>query len=232
MTRPLQHTALLVLALSGCGFDAGNGAPQRTPMPATLAGVYSGELPCSNCAAIEATLWLRPDRGFVLRQRIVDDDSAQTSDEPRGPSTAYGLGRWSWDEESAELVLRGRGPERRLVVRDEGRLQLRAASPGEHIFERDATAPRFGDRVALDGESAVSATGARFKECSSGLTFPVADTGAAYRELRRHHQRLNPLGKVALTSVEGHLVTSGNGAATNERLVVDRFITIKPGTGC
>jgi hypothetical protein len=35
-----------------------------------------------------------------------------------------------------------------------------------------------------------------------------------------------------LTTIEGHLVTTVDNATTRERLVVDRFITIKPGTGC
>jgi len=231
MTRSLSLIfALGSGLLGGCGLSSNDGTGQRTPMPATLAGVYAGEFPCGNCAGIEATLWLRPDRGFVLRQRLIDDEAAQSGEEPIGPSTSYGLGRWTWDEGAAEIVLSGRGPERRFVVRDEGQLELRALSPGEHILERDAAAPRFGDRVMLDGESAISKTGARFKECSSGLTFSVADTGAAYRDLRRHHQRMNAHGNVALTTIEGHLVTVGNGSS--ERLVLDKFITIKPGTGC
>ena len=233
MTRSLSFVFVLGSGLlGGCGLSSGDGTGQRTPMPATLAGVYAGEFPCGNCAAIEATLWLRPDRGFVLRQRLIDDDSAQSGEAPVGASTSYGLGRWTWDEGAAEIVLSGRGPQRRFIVRDEGQLELRAASAGAHILERDAAAPRFADRVVLDGESAISKTGARFRECSSGLTFPVADTGAAYRELRRHHQRMNALGKVALTTVEGHLVNLGKGSTTSERLVLDRFITIKPGTGC
>jgi hypothetical protein len=216
--------------LGGCSPDSRDEAEPRTPMPATLAGVYAGELPCSNCAAIEATLWLRVDGAFVLRQRLLDDASASSGAAPSGPSTTYGLGRWSWDELSAETVLRGRGPERRLVVRDGGELQLRTASPSEHVLKRNARSPPFGDRLMLDGESAVSETGASFKECSTGLTLAVADAGAI-RELKRQHRRMNPRGKVALTTIEGHLVT-GDASTMSERLVVDAFIAIKPGTGC
>jgi hypothetical protein len=57
----------------------------------------------------------------------------------------------------------------------------------------------------------------------------TADAGA-YRELRRQHRRMNARGKVALTTVEAHL--TGEETAASERLVVDRFIAIKPGTGC
>jgi hypothetical protein len=220
--------ALAAVSAGGCSSDSSDKSERRTPPPATLAGVYSGTFPCSNCAAIEATLWLRTDGAFVLRQRLLDDPSAPSSD-AAGPSTTFGLGRWSWDEISAEAVLRGRGPERRLVMRDDGSLQLRVASPVEHVLARAATAPRFTDRLVLDGESAVSETGATFKECATGVTFAVADAGA-YRELRRQHRRMNARGKIALTTVEGHL--AGEEAAASERLVVDRFIAIKPGTGC
>jgi copper homeostasis protein (lipoprotein) len=231
MTRPV--TLLLALGaalLGGCGRDSRNEVEPRTPLPATLAGVYEGKLPCSNCTAIEATLWLRPDGAFVLRQEFLDDSSAPSGNPPQGPSTTYGLGRWSWDEVSAEAVLRGRGPERRLAVRDEGTLELRAAASVAPVLARVATTPPFSDRLTLDGESAVSENGASFKECMTGLTFAVADAGA-YRELRRQHRRMNARGKVALTTVEAHLVTV-DGATTSERLVVDKFIAIKPGTGC
>jgi hypothetical protein len=227
--RTIAGAAVAVAALAACGRDAENGGERRTPMPSSLAGVYSGTFPCSNCAAIEATLWLRPDGGFVLRQHFVDD--AATASAPRGPSTTYGLGRWSWDEVAAEAVLRGRGPERRLAVRDDARLELRVPSPIEHVLERDEAAPPFRDRLVLDGESAVSEGGASFKECATGLTFSVAETGA-YRELRRQHRRMNARGKVALTTVEAHLAGPGDGSTAGEQLVVDRFIAIKPGTGC
>lgn len=195
-------------------------------MPSTLAGVYAGNFPCSNCERIEATLWLRTDGAFVLRQRLVDGADTPSGG---GPTTTFGLGRWTWDEVAAEAVLRGRGPERRLAVRDEAQLELRVASPLPHVLARDADTPPFGDRLVLDGESAVRENGATFKECTTGLTFAVADAGA-YRELRRQHRRMNARGKVALTTVEGHLV--GEEATASERLVVDRFIAIKPGTGC
>jgi hypothetical protein len=227
MTRRL--TVILVLAaavLAGCSRDSSDVREHRTPMPATLAGVYAGTFPCSNCAAIEATLWLRADGGFFLRQRLVDD-AAAPSGASQGSSTTYGLGRWSWDEVAAEAVLRGAGPERRLATRGDQQLQLRVASPIEHVLVRDATAPPFRDRLLLEGESAVTEQGARFMECLTGLTWAVADAGA-YSELRRRHRRMNARGKVALTTVEAHLV----GDATNERLVVDRFVAIKPGQGC
>ena len=81
------------------------------------------------------------------------------------------------------------------------------------------------------GESTASKDSMTFSECLTGLRWPVAETGAG-RELRRQQRLLNPRGKVALTRLEAHLETVASGAATSEVLVVDRFVTIKPGTAC
>ena len=199
-------------------------------MPSGLAGVYAGELPCSNCAKIEATLWLRPDGRFFLRQRFVDDTDTSAGKKAPAPSATYGLGRWSWDDLAAQLVLRGAGPERHLTVRDTDHLELRVPSPIEHILARDHREPAFTDRIPLDGESAVTANGATFKECLTGLELPVVVDAGAYRQLRHYHRTMNARGKIALTVLEGHLVYGGSNAS--ERLIVDAFISIKPGTGC
>ena len=240
MTRQLTAILALLAALqAGCqSGDSGDSSESRTtPMPLGLAGVYAGEFPCSNCAKIEATLWLRPDGLFFLRQRFVDDSatatataSATAKTTPRAPSATYGLGHWSWDDFEAEVVLRGPGPERRLSVRDTDHLRLRVSSPLEHILARDHDEPAFHDRLTLSGESAVTATGATFKECLTGLNLPIVVDAGAYRQLRNYHRTMNSRGKTALTVVEGHVVTARDGS--NEKLVVDAFISMKPGTGC
>jgi hypothetical protein len=224
-TRHLPPAIVLLTALLGACTAERTDAPVATPMPATLTGVYSGQLPCSNCAAIATTLWLRPDGRFFMRQRFVDEGDSVAGQSPAKNPATYSLGRWHWDELAAEAVLRGAGPERRLATRDDERLELRVASPLEHVLMRDVSHPKFVDRLLLDGESAVTENGATFRECLTGLTFTVSESGA-YRELRRQHRRTNASGKVALTTIEGHIAT------TSERLVVDRFVTIKPGTAC
>ena len=221
--RSFAALTLLGAMLAGCSRDHASDGPTATPMPATVPGVYAGEFPCSNCAAIAATLWLRPDKRFFLRQRFNDDGESPGA---RGEAT-YALGRWSWNEQSAEIVLRGAGPERRLMVLDDDRLRLSAASPVEHILLRDAAIPAFGDRLRLDGESVAGKAGATFTECLTGLPLRVAEVGA-YKELRRQQRVMNPHGKVALTTVDAHIAH----VASGEVLVVDRFVTIKPGTPC
>jgi hypothetical protein len=223
-TRHLPSALVLLAALAGgCGSER-DAAPVVTPMPTTLAGVYSGDLPCINCAAIATTLWLRPDGRFFLRQRFVDEGETAAAPSAAYNAATFSLGRWHWDEVAGEAVLRSAGPERRFAPLADERLQLRVASPLEHILARDASAPAFDDRLTLDGESAVSDNGATFRECLTDLTFTVSESGA-YRDLRRQHRRTNAHGRVALTTVEGHVATSG-------RLVIDRLVTIKPGTAC
>lgn len=229
LAHRVSLVALCAAALAGCGLGsaASDGAVATTPEPPTLPGVYAGRFPCSNCSAIEATLWLRSDGRFVLRQQLVDETAA----DPKADPPTYGLGHWRWDAVAAETVLEGRGPARRLTVLGADRLRLIAASPVEHVLDRDTAAPAFADRLVLDGESAVTDKGATFRECLTGLEWPVTDAGA-YRELRRQHRWLNPRGKVTLTTVEAHLELGGDAAAPSERLVVDRVIKLKPGSGC
>ena len=144
---------------------------------------------------------------------------------------SYSLGRWHWDEQAAELVLRSAGPERRIGVAANGRLRLRGASPVEHVLERDSAAPPFTDRIALEGDSWIVDKSAVFTECLTGLELAVAEA-SAFKELRRQHRVLNSRGKPALTSVEAHIATVTEGDATREVLVVDRVVGLKPGARC
>lgn len=212
-------------AVGGCSRHSAVEQPTTFPKPAGLTGVYDGSFPCANCKEIAATLWLRDDDRFFLRQSIVLESGAKDS-------SSYSFGHWSWDESSAEIVLSGRGPERRLAQLDAERLQLRTASAIEHVLARNASAPPFEDRVQLDGESTAATNGVTFVQCVTGLQFRIAEVGA-YKELRRQHRTLNPSHKVALTTVEAHLKNVTAGEATREWLVVDKIVDrIKPGKSC
>lgn len=219
-------TLLLIAAVAACSGGTDDAPPAATPMPDGLPGVYTGELPCSNCAAIEASIWVRPDGRFFLRQRYVTADGAADD-----AANVYTLGLWRWDETEAELVLAARGPERRLLRLDAERLELMTASPVAHVLVRDPAAPPFTDRVRLDGESAIVDGNAEFIECLTGLQFAVAKEGA-YGELRRQHRRLNPRGRVTRTALEGRIVTRAAQDSANETLLVERVIDLKPGVGC
>ena len=150
--RSLTALASLGALIAGCSRNHGDDAAAITPAPATLRGVYAGQFPCSNCTSVGATLWLRDDQRFFFRQTFAGDGAV-------GTEMTYALGHWTWDEHAAEIVLRGPGPERRLAVLDSDRLQLRVASPVEHVLARDTSDPAFKDRLKLDGESTATKDG-------------------------------------------------------------------------
>lgn len=220
MRRRRILTLLVSALLLGCHRGGSNGGPAVTPLPTDLPGVYAASFPCSNCKEIAATLWLRADERFFLRQSYVGDGG--TADD-----ASYAFGLWSWDEHAAELVLRGHGPDRRLKRLDSDRLEWLGNAAVKTAFNRDPSAPAFSDKLVFDGESAVSDHGATFTQCITGLELPIADAGAL-KELRRQHRVLNPMHKVAFTTVDAHIVDAGSG----EQLVIDKVIRLKPGAGC
>jgi len=220
MRRRRILTILVSAVLLGCHRGGDGGAPPVTPLPSDLPGVYAASFPCSNCTRIATTLWLRADQRFFFRQSYVGD--AGTAED-----ASYSFGHWSWDEHAAEIVLFGHGPERRLKHLDGDRLEWLGKTAAKVSFRRDPSAPAFADHVVLDGETAVSDHGATFTQCVTGLELPIADQGAL-KELRRQHRVLNPTHKVALTTVDAHIVVAGSG----EQLVIDKVIKLKPGAGC
>jgi hypothetical protein len=220
MRRRRILTILWSVVLLGCHRGGSNGPPPVAPLPDDLAGVYTASFPCSNCKEIVGTLWLRADQLFFLRQSYVGGEGG-------AEDASYAFGHWTWDEHTAEIVLKGRGPDRRLKHLDSDRLDWLGNAGTKTTLRRDPSAPAFVDRLVFDGESAVSDHGATFQQCVTGLELPIADAGAA-KELRRQHRVLNPAHKVALTTVEAHIVDSGSG----EQLVIDKVIKLKPGAGC
>ena len=221
----LVNVLALVGSLVACsGSDSTDGS-KTTHMPDGLPGVYAGDFPCSNCAAIAATLWLRPDGRFFLRQSYVEADGTADG------SSSYALGRWRWDDAAAFIVLTGAGPQRRFSWVDQQRLKLHTVSTVEHLLTRDPLAPPFADRLRLDGESTIIEGNAVFTECLTGLQFQIAKDGG-FNELRRRHRVVNSRGKVALTSVDARITEVAAGDAVAELLVIDRVVDLKPGVGC
>jgi NlpE N-terminal domain len=219
--------------VAGCGAGGGDDTRvQLTPMPEGLAGVYAGEFPCLNCEAIAATLWLRTDERFFLKQTYRGGAPGASGDAVEiGDTSAYAMGRWLWDEQAALIVLDSPGPPRRLSRLDEQRLQLQPSSKVEHLLTRDPAAPAFTDRVRIDGESAIVDGNGVFKECLSGLSLPIVKN-SAFSELRRQHRTLNPSGKITRTAVEGRLILVNLKDVVTEMLIVDHVLKLLPGTGC
>lgn len=225
MSRALQTIALAWAAFAaGCGSGNTDAGDPTIAMPEGLPGVYAGDWPCGNCRSIDATLWLRPDYRFFLRQTFVGGDEA-------GIDNSYSIGTWRWDAHAGNIALASVGPERRFAPLPGERLELHTFSNVPYGLSRVDPGKPFRDVVRMDGESALVEGGATFRECLSGLKLAVVpDRG--FKELRRQHRLLNARGKPALTTIEGHLSEAGKGDQRREVLVVDRVVTLKPGAHC
>ena len=226
MKSGLLATVCACLALSACGgADELATESALTPMPPTLPGMYAGVFPCSNCAAIDAVLWLREDYGFVFRQRYLSESGA-----PDGPD-AFAIGQWQWDETRAELALRTAGPERRFRLVAEDRLEWLVAASAPHLLQRDVTAPPLSESMPVKGVAVVTGAAATFRECLSQIERAVA-TDAGLAELRRQHRAFSPRGRPALTSVYAHLGRESRGEAASEVWAIDRVERVNPDETC
>lgn len=208
---------LMLVFIAGCG---GSGETPRDRGPATIPapapGLWQGIFPCADCPGIEVDLWLRPDGAFFLRQHYL----AESSDGER----YYGIGRWAWNENEALLRLQGGGPERVFGRPAAGRLTMRVASDLPHTLERSGDLTPFTDTVTLEGE--YEGGDRLFRECRSGLAWPVVRSGD-YRRLVHQYGRV-PRGEQTLVKVRGHLEPTQSGDA----LVIEELVQLQPGRGC
>src|SRR6056297_430305 len=207
---------LSIAACGGSGDTPHDGGSATVPAPQT--GLWQGTFPCADCPGIEVSLWLRPDGAFFLRQQYL----AESGDAER----YYGIGRWAWDEDEALLRLRSGGPERVFARPQAGLLAMRLASDLPHRLALQGDPVPFTDTVDLEGEYVAASGTRRFRECRSGLTWPVERQGD-YRRLEHQYGRV-PRAEQALVKVRGHLRPAENG----ETLVIEELVQLQPGRGC
>lgn len=219
--RSLSWVCISILALGVAACGGGDGTPQddgRAAAPAPRPGLWQGRFPCADCPGIEVTLWLRPDGAFFLRQHYLADDG--------GGERYYGIGRWVWDEAEPALRLRSGGPERVYDHPEPGLLTMRVASDLAHRLERSGDLVPFTDTIMLEGEYRVAGGERRFRECRSGLAWPIVPRGD-YRRLLHQYGRV-PRGEDALATVRGRLEQTEGG----DVLLVQELVQLQPGRRC
>jgi copper homeostasis protein (lipoprotein) len=209
-------------------------APRRervAPRPG-IAGTYEGFLPCADCAGIRYQLNLLADGAYMQRMTYLRDGH---------DDSFYEVGGWSLSPHARILTLDGgRNGNAYWAVRDRGTLlkldgagnPIRSSAPYE--LERRAELEPMEPRLKLSGMFRYVADAPRFRECRSGLEWPVAmsdDYAALERAYGRH--RPEP-GADLLVSVKGRVEArsrmEGPGAQT--ALVVEKFLAAKPGESC
>lgn len=220
MSRSRAVVALLTLWCSGCGDSFRAEAPASDLAMSSLPGVYGGTFPCTNCAGIATTLWLRPDGRFFFRQRYPAED-------PGGVSAAYNIGRWHWDGTDGVLVLAGAGPPRKFLWPHKDRLEMLVPSELDHRLSRSSASPAFTDRVRMEGIAVVHDGKASFTECLTGLVAEVKRERDYPRFLRQYRKLAQ---RAVFAELEGHFAWGRGGSPAS--LVIDRFLTVKPGQTC
>ena len=160
---------------------------------------------------------LFPDRVFFLR--------TQTGEGPLDD-----IGSWTIAADGHNLALHG-GREAPVVLRVEDGALVRPT--GERL-ERMAALPPMEPALPMRGMFVYFADAARFGECLTGRTLPVAMEAdylaleRGYLEARREPQ------EALLATVEGRIALRPKmeGAGDEEALVVDRFVGLWPGETC
>lgn len=197
-----------------------------------LPGTFAGDLPAASGPGIRTTLDLWPDQVFQLRRVWID----------RG-TTEDRLGRWHVDPGRRALILDG--ADTQFEVLGNGNLRLldregrRIESALPYTLARqDAFAP-FEPRGTFRGMFLYFADAARFTDCASGRSWPVAMEGdflalqRAYRAARPEPQAgAMPAPLMARIDAVVAQRPRMEGTGTIPTVVVERFVALVPGETC
>jgi uncharacterized lipoprotein YbaY/heat shock protein HslJ/uncharacterized lipoprotein NlpE involved in copper resistance len=196
-------------------------------LPATFVGL----LPCVDCVGLRYQINLMPGHAYMQKSTHLRDGSDQSF---------YELGVWSLSDDDHTLTLDGgrRSPARWVVQGASLRKLDAAGHPIEgdpsHELTRRASVEPMEPRVRLTGMFSYMADAARFRDCKTGLRWPV-DMSGDYRALERAYtaRRRKP-GAELMASVEGrlemHPKTEGEGREPT--LVVEEFVAVMPDEQC
>jgi len=202
----------LCLFLAGCaqpsrGPDSGGGGDPLAQLPATFESTPS----CPTC--LQVTLTLRPDGSYALRQRLAS-------------SEFYDFGRWRASPAEGLVFLEGgRFETLRYLVRPPDALAAQEGVQGGDLKRRPQVEKLRGP-FRLTGLY----DGATFKDCRTGLAWPVDDSRAA-GDLKREYQKTEAglAGKPALVAIDARFDEEG---APREELHIQRSPAILSGAAC
>jgi copper homeostasis protein (lipoprotein) len=196
-------------------------------LPATLKGI----LPCADCEGIRYHLDLWPDGVFHLRQtylgtlRVADD-----------------RGRWDTDPNRTVISLHGgrerlrqfevKGPHTIRLLDQQGR-PIQSSLPYELTSGGTLTPTDLS--LELRGMFRYLADAARFGDCLTGRSYPVAMEGDYLQLERAYLEAAKPEpGAPLMASFEGDIASrpAMEGNAPTPTVVARRFIGVWPGQRC
>jgi uncharacterized lipoprotein YbaY/heat shock protein HslJ len=196
------------------------------PLPVT----FTGLLPCADCLGIRYQLNLLPQGAYFLQSTYLLDGH---------DSSYYEVGAWSMS--GSTLVLAGgrkgngywsvKNPDT-LRKLDNGGNPIDSTLPYE--LKRSAVLEPMVPRVRFSGMFRYMADAARFRDCRSGLEWPVA-TGDAYAAAERAYtsHRTEPGAELMMT-IQARIesLPRMEGTGTEATLIVEEFVSATPGESC
>jgi uncharacterized lipoprotein YbaY/uncharacterized lipoprotein NlpE involved in copper resistance len=208
------------------------GAVSSSGASSAGAAIFTGNLPCADCAAVRHQLELFPNGSYFLRRAYLGKGRDAVVDE---------IGRWTLSRDGSTLTLKGSGDTtRRIAIGKPDTLHVLGASGHKTPSSRSNTlaltnrAPPLEPRLEMRGMFMYMADAGRFTECSSRQSWPVAKEGdnaaleSAYLSARGRD------GAEKLVKVVGRVAMRPRmeGGGRERTLVVERFVEIRPGEGC
>lgn len=212
-------------------------APQApgAPTPAASHGLrlpatFTGDLPCADCEAVHWHLDVWPDGVFHLHREWLGRSAVRDE-----------IGTWRFEKKRGALVLSG-GGETPLQFEVKGPDTLRAldtrGKPIEsslpYVLKSDGSLRPADLALTLAGEMTYLADAARFTECRTGRSYPVAMEADFVAMERGYREALKEPGAKLYVTFEGSILDrpkmEGDGA--ERTIVVTRFIKAWPDERC
>jgi hypothetical protein len=205
----LRSRALLLLLAAGCASqpppEEKAPPPQQQVSPlAGLPATFVNTPSCDGCLGL--TLTLRPDGAYVVRERL-------------GGSEFYDFGRWRQQPDGL-LLEGGRDAPRRYALLPPDTLDSLDGTQGGNL-RRQAKLEALRGPFRVIGHY----DGAMFRECRTGLAWPVA--GSRLGERLKEELAEKKL-SAALVAIDGRFEPQ----AGREMLVVQRPATLLSGATC
>jgi hypothetical protein len=181
---------------------------QQTSPLAGLPATFANAPSCDGCLGL--TLTLRPDGAYLVREVL-------------GGSEFYDFGRWTQKADGL-LLEGGRDAPRRYALLPPDALDSLEGTQGGNL-KRQPQVETLRGPFRLTGIY----DGTSFKECRTGLAWPVDDSRAA-GSLKEEYLRsaAGRAGKPALVAVDARFENDGGG----EEVRIQRFPAILAATNC
>jgi heat shock protein HslJ len=234
----LQVTAVRSRDQAAPGPGAGAARPVLGAHGLRLPASFRGDLPCADCEAIRHHLDLWPDQVFHLHRVWLGRPDGRGGERD---FSVDDLGRWRVDPARNALILQGgaepplqfeiRGPDRLRALDRQGR-PIESDLPYE--LHSDGTLAPAELALRLDGELRYLADAARFTECRTGRSYPVALADDWVALERAYLAAVAAPGDPLYVTFEGEIAARPRmeGAGTEPTVVVRRFGELWPRKRC